>query len=177
MQTVQRLKLIQPGERVIYYRGFLGMERRALESNPAVRFARELAGEGKAILTQRRVAENDYEYIAVGVERPTKPINLEELSPSKRHDREERLDEVYQILMTAADRNEAAPTNTQIANMLGVMNLSYVNELIKELEKRRLIRVTRYISSRQVFIFETSRSTFCKKPPKAIHAEAELCQA
>ncbi|MFZ4411401.1 MAG: hypothetical protein ACOYOH_28955 [Paracraurococcus sp.] len=69
----------QPGDRVVYARGFLAQLRGAagarlrdgdLDMLCAGAAAADLERQGRVVLLQRRIAENDYAYIAIKVRRP-----------------------------------------------------------------------------------------------------------
>ncbi len=66
---------------------------------------------------------------------------------------------VLQALTRAANRHEPCPTNSRLAELLGARSSGAPNSTLQRLEKRGLIKVDRYSSSRQVTIVATGRRT------------------
>ena len=76
---VNRLGLLKPGQSIIYYVGNLASAREHGHDNlSAARVAQSLAERGKMILTQKRIGDNMFQYIATArreIDRePTLPV-------------------------------------------------------------------------------------------------------
>ena len=64
-----RLYRIQPGEKIVYWRGYLAKQLDEAGEGAGAAYAQHK--NGRAHLVQRRLGEFDYEYIAIG--RPYRP--------------------------------------------------------------------------------------------------------
>ena len=70
---IEQLRLLVPGEQLVYHRGFLACDRAYSVNNKAIHCIADIvymAGmAGKIQLTQRKLGYCDYEYIATGAHR------------------------------------------------------------------------------------------------------------
>ncbi|KND51797.1 MAG: hypothetical protein ABA06_00855 [Parcubacteria bacterium C7867-001] len=88
-------RVLAPGERVIYFRGYLAKYQLGTYGVAGVNreWAWKQHREGRAILVQRRMGPNDFEYIAIGRARPERKDNVVDIK-KRPYNRERRLPEL-----------------------------------------------------------------------------------
>lgn len=92
---IDKHRVLAPGERVVYWRGYLARHETGTYgvAGENRQWAWDEYRAGRAILVQRRMGPNDYEYIAIGRARPERKDNVIEIKKPP-YNRERRLPEL-----------------------------------------------------------------------------------